>query len=243
VTGDDTRGGDARPQLSDDLERIRRKAAARHAKQQAHVREKEIHPLGPRWLWLTALLGGGLVAALLPLLVVFGPPWTCRRDVAAGVLIVCALPELFFCILAALGLEELRERVWELLQFHRRTERVAGVITRAEVVEKQLSRGGYSRYLVFEFDYEVRGRIRHGEERPYIHSKWIMKRMVRRHPPGTTVRVRLAPDDPGDALVFGPGRFAAAKLLGRALASIVAGSLLGASLFLVVAVIAGTDSL
>lgn len=237
---DDPREDDAQPQLSDALERIRRKSAARHAKQTARAGEAEVHPLGPQWLWVSALLGGGAVAAALLLLILLGPPWVCRRSAASGALLVCAVPGLFFCVFAAIGLEGLRERIWELLRFRQRTERVAGVITRAEVVVRQLSQGGLSRYLVFEFDYEVRGRIRHGEVRPHILSGWIMKRMVRRHPPGTAVLVHLFPGNPGDPLVFGPGRFAAAILIGRALASIAAGSLLGATLFAVVSVIAGT---
>ena len=239
MPGIDPRPQDTPPPLSDDLERIRRRAAARHAKGQASKDRQPAHPLGPRWLWLTALLGGGVVAALLLLLIVLGPPWACRRDAAGGIMVLISVPGLIFCVFAAIGLEELRERVWELLQFHQRTERVAGVITRAEVVVTQLSQGGLSRYLVFEFDYEVRGRIRHGEERPYIHSGWIMKRMVRRRPPGTAVLVHLFPGNPGDPLVFGPGRFAAAILFGRALASIVAGSLLGAMLFALVVAVVG----
>ncbi len=227
------------PALSDDLERVRRKAAAKHAKSEARGREAEVHPLGPNWLWVLGLLGGGAVPALLLLLVLLGPPWGCRRAAAAGAMIACGGPGLFGLILAALGLEGLRDRVAELLEFQQYTERVPGVVTGAELVEKALSEGGYSCYVEFEVQYEASGRMRRTDERVSIPSMWAMKRLVRRHPAGTVIDVRYRPGRPSEPLVFGPGRLHVTWLAARALVAVFAGGLFGAALFAAVAAVVG----
>ncbi len=225
------------PRLSPALERVRRAAEA--ANRLRRPRGTPPHPLGPRWLWALGLLGSGSLAAMLLLLLALGPPWVCRQSAAMGSMVTCTIPTFFVLLISGLGLEELRERVLELLRYRERTERVAGVVTRAALVERQLDRGGYSRHAEVHYKYEVRGRMRKGEDQVSFPSVWGMKRLVRRHAPGAVVAVRLRPGEPDQPRILGPGRLTVAWLAARALLAVVAGGLMSCLLYAGVASIVG----
>jgi len=180
-----------------------------------------------------------MIAGLCTWLLVLGPPWTCERAVGGGVLVLAGGPGLFAGVFAALVLEGLVVRVEELLEFRRFTERIPGVVTRAEHVEKQLSQGGYSRHAEFEVEYEASGRGRRLTERPDTYSARRMKKLVRMLPPGTVVDVCYRPGHPAEPRIFGPGRREPYRLVARAVFVMFTGGLFGGALFAFAVLILG----
>jgi hypothetical protein len=242
MMAEDEPRSDASEGLSPALKASRQRAKARAAKKRsARQRQaEERHPLGPVWFWGLALTGSGFAPTCLLLLVVLGWPWSCRAAAAQGFLVVTLPLALIFGVIGALGFEELRERFRELLDLQAYRQRLPGVVTRSEFVERQLSIGGYSRYVTIDYDYEHRGKVRHGSESTTLASNGAMKRLVRRHPPGTVVELRQVPEEPKRVRLLFPGWATLTWLVARTASVVVLGSLLGGLCFAVVVAFTGT---
>lgn len=228
--------------LSPALRASRRRAKSRAASERAGRRRQaeEHHPLGPVWFWGLVFTGSGFAPTCLLLLLVLGPPWSCPATAGLGLLVFTLPLALFFGVIGALSFEELRERFLELLVLQAYRHRLPGVVTRSEFVERQLSIGGYSRYVTIDYDYEHRGKVRHGSESTTLASSGAMKRLVRRHPPGTVVELRQVPGEPKRVQLLFPGWATHTWLAARAATVVAYGALLGGLCFAVVAALTGT---